>query len=310
MSLADLLVLASRFVAYGGAMVLFGSPLLLLYGRPIASDAPTSRLAWTKHLFIAAGIGLLVATVVGFVAQTAILAGSFGAVGDPATLKAALFDMNFGISSLSRLAIALLIIAVAVIFRPGPSLWALSAAFGAIACASFAWMGHGAATEGGAGWIHLVADIAHLLAAAGWIGALAVFWIVLARPIPFPADQQALCASLAGFSGVGTLLVAVIVASGLINSFFLVGWDLGRFIVSHYGQVLIAKLVLFAVMLMLAAANRFWHTPYLAHALLRTEPTSVPLMHLRKSIMMESLIAAGVLALVSLLGTLAPVTAL
>jgi putative copper resistance protein D len=309
MILTGLLILVSRFIEYSGAMILFGSSLFLFYGRPIASDAVTSDLMWTKHVLIGAGIGLLGATATGFVTQTVVLAGSFGAISDPVTLKAALFDMNFGISSLVRLAAALLAIMVAFFLEPGRRLWVLCAGLGTIACASFAWMGHGAATEGGAGWVHLAGDITHLFAAAGWIGALVIFWIMLARPLRSVAGQKALCTSLAGFSGVGTILVALIVASGLINSFFLVGWDPARIIAARYGQVLSAKLLLFAVMLALAAANRFRHTPYLARALLKGEQTTVALAHLRQSVMAETAMAAGVLALVSWLGTLAPVTA-
>jgi putative copper resistance protein D len=307
MILTDFLILVSRFVEFSGAMILFGSSLFLLYGRPIVSSATASDLVWTKHLLIGAGFGLLVATVTGFAAQTAMLAGSFGAVGDPATVKAALLDMNFGVSSLVRLASALLAITAAVFLKPGRRLWVLCAGLGTIACASFAWMGHGAA-EGGSGWVHLASDITHLLAAAGWIGALVVFWIVLARPIPTVSGRKALCASLTGFSGIGTILVAVIVASGLINSFFLVGWDPAHIVATRYGQVLTAKLFLFAAMLALATANRFRHTPHLAQTLLKSEPTTVALSHLRKSIIAESAAAAGVLALVSWLGTLAPVT--
>jgi putative copper resistance protein D len=309
MILANLLVLISRFIEYSGAMILFGSSLFLLYGRPIASDAAGSDLVWTKHLLMGAGVGLLGATVIGFVAQTTVLAGSFGAISDPITLKAALLGMNFGISSLVRLATALLAITSVIFLRPGTRLWSPCAALGTIACASFAWMGHGAATEGAAGWIHLAGDIAHLLAAAGWIGSLAVFWIMLLRPRPSVTDQKALCASLISFSGVGTMLVATIVASGLINSFFLVGWDPAHIVATRYGQVLIAKLLLFAVMLALAAANRFRHTPHFARALLKTEPTTMAVLHLRKSITAETVTAAGVLAMVSWLGTLAPVTA-
>jgi copper resistance protein D len=290
-------------------MILFGSSLFLLYGRPIAADATVSDLAWTKRLLIAAGIGLLAATVTGFVAQTAVLAGSFGAVSDPATLKAALLDMNFGISSVVRLAVALLAVTAAIFLKPGIRFWSICAGLGTIACASFAWMGHGAATEGSEGWVHLAADIAHLLAAAGWIGALAVFWITLARPIPSLTGQNALRTSLVGFSGVGTMLVAVIVASGLINSFFLVGWNPAHIVSTRYGQVLIVKLLLFAAMLALAATNRFRHTPHLGQTLLRSTPTTVPLTRLRHSIIAETVTAAGVLGLVSWLGTLAPVTA-
>ena len=206
MILADVLVLVSRFMEYSGAMILFGSSLFLLYGRPIASDAKASDLIWTKHLLIGAAIGIVVATAAGFIAQTATLAGSFGAVSDPANLKAALLGMNFGISSLVRLATALLALTSTIFWVPGTRLWSICAALGTIASASFAWMGHGAATEGSAGWVHLVGDIAHLLATAGWIGALAAFWIILARPIS-STGQQALCHALVGFSGVGTALV-------------------------------------------------------------------------------------------------------
>ena len=69
--------------------------------------------------------------------------------------------------------------------------------------------------------MHLAGDIAHLLAAAGWIGALVVFWIMLVRPIPSVSGQTALCTSLAGFSGVGTMLVAVtrVFLGGLVLDF-------------------------------------------------------------------------------------------
>ncbi len=309
MILTDLLILVSRFIEYSGAMILFGSSLFLFYGRPIASDAIASDLVWTKHLLIRAGIGLLVATAVGFVAQTALLAGSLGAISDPATLKAALFGMNFGISSLVRLASALLAVMAAVNLEPGRRLWALSAALGVFACTSFAWMGHGAATGGSAGWVHLAGDITHLLAAAGWIGALVVFGIMLARSVPSVTGQTALCTSLARFSGIGTILVAVIVVSGLINSFFLLGWDPAHIIAARYGQVLAAKLVLFAIMLAFAIENRFRHTPSLARVLANGTSTAAEMARLRASILSETVAALGVLALVGWLGTLAPITA-
>jgi putative copper resistance protein D len=58
-----------------------------------------------------------------------------------------------------------------------------------------------------------------------------------------------------------------------------------------------------------AAANRFRRAPYFARAPLNTESTTMAVSHLRKSITAETLTAAGLLALVSWLGTLAPVTA-
>jgi putative copper resistance protein D len=113
------------------------------------------------------------------------------------------------------------------------------------------------------GWlIHFLGDISHSLAAAGWIGALVVFCILLARPICAGDDQKALCASLAGFSGIGTLLVALIVVSGLINSFFLVGWEPAQIVATRYGQVLMVKLALHAFpYVLLLHARHFYSLP-------------------------------------------------
>src|SRR3546814_14315017 len=53
---------------------------------------------------------------------------------------------------------------------------------------SLAWSGHGAATEGGAGMVHLGADILPLLAAGAWVGALPALLIMAsaARPTDGP----------------------------------------------------------------------------------------------------------------------------
>src|SRR3546814_1700672 len=59
----------------------------------------------------------------------------------------------------------------------------------------------------------------------------------------------------------------VIAATGLINSQMIVGAEnLGRSLSSPYGQLLLAKLALFALMLAHAAANRWRLTPALAAA--------------------------------------------
>jgi putative copper resistance protein D len=108
-------------------------------------------------------------------------------------------------------------------------------------------MGHGAAGEGGLAWIHLGNDMVHILAAAGWIGALAVFALWLRREMPV--------AALRDFSGFGIAFAGMLVVTGVGNGFFMLGApsQLWR---SLYGLVLMAKLVLFLGMLGLAARNR------------------------------------------------------
>ena len=298
-----------RFLQYAGAAIVFGSPLLLLYGSPVRASASDGDLRWIKLLLFGAALTVLAATALGVIAQTSNLAGSLALAVQPESLKAALWEMDFGRSSLVRTGSALLMLIVIMLLPVGKQLWRISTAVGAVICASFAWMGHGAATEGRLGILHLAGDIAHILAAAGWIGALAVFSILLIRPMQDTSAQRALCDSLASFSGAGTAFVAVIIASGLINSAFLVGWNLEQIVSTRYGQILIAKLILFVLMLGLAARNRFQHTPTLANALQSQASSQQALAGLRRSIIVETCAVAGVLAAVAWLGMLEPVTA-
>ncbi len=304
----DTVLVILRFLEYAGAAVLFGSSLLLLYGRVLPAERPGDH-TWTKPLLVAAASTLLAATVLGFIVQTANLAGSFALALQPDTVKSVLWQMDFGTSSLARTAMAGSALLAAMVVPAGRHQWSMCMALGALICASFAWMGHGAATEGTLGLIHLAGDIAHMLAAAGWIGALVVFAIVLFRPPSAAAGQIALCTSLEWFSGLGSVLVAFVVASGLINSAFLTGWDIPRILSTTYGQVLAFKLALFVLMLALAAFNRFRYTPALEKALQEGRSAAVILIDLRRSVLVEAAVAAVVLAVVAWLGMLAPVTA-
>lgn len=290
-------------------MVLFGSSLFLLYGKLLPQDAKPFNLNWTRALLIQASLLLLVATPLQFILQTANLAGSLSGVFEAETLKAALFEMAFGKSSLARTVLAFAAFLLAIFLPANRRLFAMTAVLGALICASFAWMGHGAATEGAPGWVHLSGDIAHSLAAAGWLGALAVFWISTREDAPASVTPHNLAISLASFSGAGTFIVAIIVASGLINSAFLAGWNVPKALSIPYGQLLALKLVLFVAMLWLAARNRFRHTPMLAHAVDGEADLATSLTELRRSIRLETLSGVAILILVAWLGTLAPVTA-
>jgi putative copper resistance protein D len=293
-------VILLRFVQLGAAAILFGSSAFLLYSPLLdRSEAPH----WTKLPLKGAAAILIVAAPLGFFLQTALLAGSFEAALDPTALHAALLDMNFGKSSIVRFVMALAACLVLSLLPSNRVAWRVCAVLGAVVAASFAWMGHGAASEGGFGWVHLAGDIVHCLAAAGWIGALVVFCLAL-----YPGrrvDSRQLHAALAAFSGIGMLLVAAITLTGLINNIFLVGWNFRDVFATVYGRVLAAKLALFLLMLTLAAMNRYRHTPALASHVFG-DPS---LAKLRRSIGLETIAAFCVLALVSWLGTLQPVLA-
>lgn len=302
----DEAVIALRFVQYGAAAILMGSSLFLLYALPQIGPAAATGLRWPRPLFAAAAIILLLATAAGLLFQTAGMAGSLADAIEPESVSAVL-GMNLGTSALVRAFLALLALVIVLAARPGGRLWLAVAAPGTAAMASFSWMGHGAATDGVGGWIHLIADVLHSWTAAVWIGALVGFVLLLYSSRRDSERLKAIHRALHRFSAIGTLLVAVLVATGLINSWFLVGLGhVAGLWTTDYGRLLLVKIALFTGMLALAAANRFRHTPALGANLGDEHAGGVSLAELRRSVVTEALLGFGILALVAWFGTLAP----
>jgi putative copper resistance protein D len=112
----------------------------------------------------------------------------------------------------------------------------------------------------------------------------------------------ALRAALVRFSGAGPAIVVVLIFTGLINSWFLIGPENAlSFARSPYGSALAIKIVLFGGMLLLAALNRYRLTPRLAAADARSAVAA-----LRLSLAGETALAFLVLCAVALMGTLDP----
>jgi putative copper resistance protein D len=254
---------------------------------------------------------LLAGALAGLAAQTAIMTGTPADAWRPRVWLSVVTGADFGPAMAGRIALALAALAVSARVRPSPALWGATSGLGGAVLASFAWTGHGVADEGPAGAVHLAGDVVHLLAAGVWLGALAVLAILLlaaaARSGAGPEALVALHRGLAGFSGVGTATVAALLASGLLNSWFLVGpRHVGDLLATAWGRVLCAKLVVFLAMLGLAGLNRFRLTPELGRSL--ADPAAA-LRRLRLSVAVETGAGALVLVLVGLLGALAPPSA-
>ena len=305
-----LIAVGARLAQFTAALILFGSPLFFLYGLPAEGSAAAATLRWPRPLFRAAAILLLIGAASALCAQTGIMSDSASDAFKPDVVASVVTDTRFGLMTALRAGLAILAGGL-MLARPGRGLWLAATALGAVILASFAWSGHGAATVGPGGAVHLVADLIHLWAAGVWIGALTVLALLLsdARRQDDPAALSALHRGLEGFSGIGTAVVAALVATGLINSWFLIGAShVPAMPTSPYGLLLIAKLAVFAGMLGLAAANRFLLTPRLATAL-TSGGTAEAIAALRRSVAVESLAAVAVIALVSGLGTIAPLSA-
>ena len=168
-----------------------------------------------------------------------------------------------------------------------------------IVLGALALSGHGVDDTGSAGVWHLGADILHLLAAGGWLGALIPLIFLLRqarRPRWLPIARQATLR----FSTLGLVTVATLSVTGLVNSWYLVG-NFPALVGTPYGQLLLVKLALFTAMLSLAATNRIRLTP-----LLLASPSPDPLRRLWRNAMCETGLGLLVLLAVGALVHLKP----
>ncbi len=246
-------------------------------------------------------------SVAGMLAMTATMSGVAITNVDRDSIAAMVFETPMGVAWLVRM-VALATIA-ALAFVRSPVVGVAKVAFAAAALASLAWTGHGAAGEATKGMVQLVADIVHLLAAGAWIGALVALGLMVARNASrlTSANFISMHHALDGFSNAGTVFVALLIITGSINTWILVGPEgIGLLGGDPYVQLLAIKLALFTVMLGLAAMNRFRLTPALSRDLVAGAVPSGALRALRRSIAIEAGLAASVLAIVAWLGTLVP----
>lgn len=302
----EVAVIVLRWLQYSGAVVLLGAPLFLLYSFR-GGDGP--NLVWARPTLIVAATVVALGSLAGLVAQTAVMAGSLSEALKPASLSFMVTGMALGMALVARAVLAGLALLAIVALKPGQVLWGVLAMVGLVVSASFAWTGHGAATEGPGGLLHLTAAIIHAVSAALWLGALAALTMLLLRRTT--PDDPAIHRALRGFAGLGTLAVVFLVLSGLGNSWFMIGpARLAELGTSLYGQLLIAKLILFALMLALAAGNRFRLTPAFGSVLAGGEDPRPALQRLRRSIVAETLVGAVLIAVVAIMGTLAPPSAM
>jgi putative copper resistance protein D len=276
-------LVATRFVHFGALLLLFGWSLHPLYA---GGGAPRRPLAALAALALVSGAAWFFLTAAG-------MAGSAEDAFDPATLSAVVRQTDFGPLWLARLAVIGLSLALVLAPMRSPrAAWA-PMLVASLALASLAGTGHARITGGAAGALHVASDALHLLAAGGWLGGLAALIV---------ATRAALeDGFLRRFSGMGYIAVAALVATGLVNSWFLVGAP-AALITSAYGRLLALKLTLFAAMAGLAALNRWRLTPALA-----ADPHNArALAQLRRNVITEQLIGLAVVAVISLLGTLPP----
>jgi copper resistance protein D len=307
----DLGLIVARFLHYVAVTTLAGVSFFPLYAYPHGLGRQPIALALRMRtvLFVAANVALA-SGILWFVFTVANMSGTWDGVLDQETLSTVLGDTSFGSVWIARLVLS--IAAIVVIWnrfdaKSGLRRDVIAPVLAAALLMSLAGVGHSQVEEGIAGMVHVVSDAAHLLAAGAWLGGLvplALILVVHHRDREITREQD-LDQVLMRFSGMGYVAVATLIGSGLVNSWYLVGTVTGL-LTTQYGQLLLAKLALFAGMLLLAVVNRFWLVPSMSKARADGGGSSVWTGRLRNHVLGEQFLGFMVLLIVSVLGTMRP----
>ncbi|HGM7559361.1 copper homeostasis membrane protein CopD [Pseudomonas nitroreducens] len=305
--MGDPVTIALRFVLYVDLIMLFGLALFGLYSLKGQERISGAVFNFESILVWAALIGTLL-SVAAMLQMAKVMSGvsNFSEI-HRHILEMILTGTDVGLTWIVRVA-ALVLAAIAALFnKRAPTLSLLTvSALGAIALASLAWTGHGAMDEGVLRYVHFTSDIAHLLGAGGWLGALVAF-VLLLRSKKLEGEQhlRLLSRTLTGFETAGALIVISLTVTGIANYVLIIGPEIGGLVKSTYGFLLTIKVALFVAMLVLAAANRYHLSPLLDRSL-QTGSYAPAINALQRSIVLEFAVAIIIVSLVAWFGTLSP----
>ncbi|WP_370375502.1 copper resistance protein CopC [Micromonospora sp. HM5-17] len=239
-------VRVAKFLGYAGLLLVFGPVLVLtlLWPRRLSRVGP-GRL-------ISTGIGLVALSTVGALWLQAPYTSGGGLFSVDGAALGDVLGSTFGTVLLVRLGI---LAAVAILVRPvvtgqaGRADQILLVVLGAAGLATWPLAGHAAASPVPA--VSVVVDAVHLAGMAVWLGGLVMLGGFLLRR----ATERELDAILPVWSRWATLAVSALLLAGVVQALIEVGTP-EALVSTTYGRLLIAKLVLFALVIAVAAYSR------------------------------------------------------
>ena len=281
----DLLIALARALAVITLFVAFGTLLVRVAVAPAPAPAAARALGALQGAALAAAA---LAALLWTMLETAAMAGTTGFGATFAALPLVASQTAFGHLQMARLGLlALTALALAARARR------VAALLAGLAVLLEAGMLHAAAMHAGPSLL-LASEALHVLAAAAWLGALPALAIVVARSAP-----EAAAVAARRLSGIGIAAVAALAVSASVQAWRLVGtW--ADLVATDYGRVALAKLLLFVLLVALAARNRRRLVPHVAGG----DPTARA--RLRRSIVAAAVLGVAVLTLAALLSTMAP----
>jgi copper resistance protein D len=300
-------LIVSRLLQFAAVIAVFGCGAFRIYGLGVdttatAADALTTFDAWFWRVAMFGSIVALLSALSLMLATTANMAGSAAATLEPDTISKVLFATSFGRVWCWHLVFAVLSIGVCLASRARwrmPAILVLSL----LLLVSLGWVGHAVEGQGVIRLVHQINQMVHLLAAGLWLGGLVpLAWLLeRARSASGTAWISVAREVVPRFSQMGYAAVALLAATGAVNTLLLVG-STQALVGTPYGRLLGLKILLFLAMVTLALFNRFRLLPRLR----REAQAAAAAAALARSVLFEQGLGLAILAVVSVLGTWPP----
>jgi len=254
----ELALIACRVLHYATALTVFG---MVLFGTGLAPPTLADRLArdLRRPTTVCAAIAAVTALL-----WLQLTAANLGGIWDdavsPQSLAAVLFATDFGAVWQWHLAVSLLLFGWMCVDRAWPSAvgrWT-TLTLATLVLVTLGPIGHAVMRSGAEGAMARASQVLHLLSAGYWLGSLVP--VALCLVIAEPSLKADTMTALRRFSTIGHGAVGLVVASGLLNLWFIEGrLDLAPTIT--YRSLLDAKLAIVLAMTGLALVNRYWLVP-------------------------------------------------
>lgn len=312
----------TRAIHFGAVLWLFGEFVLLavVVGpalRRVSEHASIDSREPERRLFRVAGwcVAIGIASAIAWLLLEAVNMSGMPLTEalNRRTLDAVLRETVFGRIWLVRLGLSLLLSAMLWLGsrqqtrRKGAMLKIGGILVAGAYAATLAFTGHALSDAGADRYAHLASDAVHLLAAGAWVGALPGLASLLKRAgdVARPERFALAVSATQRFSTLGMVSVSALVMTGLINAWYLVG-NVAALLGTEYGRLLLWKLLIFAMMVTLAAINRLRLTPRLATATTIVRPSRNALARLRRNTLLELAGGVAVVGIVAALGVATP----
>ena len=306
----------TRAVHFGACLLLFG---LLVFDRltaapTLAGDGMELAAYWRSRLRLFQMIlvpVILVSGIFWFILVTATMGDlPFRQALAPEILQTVWSQTGFGTVWKWRLLFwcaAAVVAPIAWLTKPQTALRRRLIWFelSLVACllGSLAWAGHG---QEDSPW-HLLADILHLLVAGFWpTGLLPLFLLVRQlRRKPIGEQIPALAALIHRFSTLSLASVALLVLTGWVNTWYLVG-SFSNLVQQPYGRWLLVKIAFFIIAVAIGAVNLLRLKPRLAPGKFPAATAEASSAQLQFNVQLELALGTAIIILVAILGILPP----